>query len=172
MFLAFQYPVEVAGVSVLNFLRTALSAARGRDVPVREFRRLVGEKLSGLGMDMSFARRNLNEGFSGGEKKRNEVLQMSLLEPALAILDETDSGLDVDGIRLVAGAVERARGAETSVLVITHYMRILQHLEPDRVHVMVGGRVVRSGGPELAAELESSGYAALREPDPERAAVR
>jgi len=164
MFLALQYPVEVGGVSVLNFLRTALGATRGADVPLREFRSLVEQRLGQLGMDMSFARRNLNEGFSGGEKKRNEVLQMSLLEPDLAILDETDSGLDVDGIMLVAEAVNRLREQrpQTSGLVITHYMRILNHLKPHRVHVMFGGQVVQSGGPELAVELETSGYDAIR----------
>ena len=162
IFLAFQYPVEVSGVSVLNFLRTAMGAVRGEEVPVREFRKLVEQKLGELGMDMSFARRNLNEGFSGGEKKRNEVLQLALLQPALAILDETDSGLDIDGIMLVADAVNRLRREATGVLVITHYMRILNYLKPDRVHVMLAGRVVQSGGPELAAELEQAGYEGLR----------
>ncbi len=162
MFLAFQYPVEVPGVSVLNFLRTALGAVTGEAVPPRKFRALVSEKLEELGMDMSFARRNLNEGFSGGEKKRCEVLQLSLLRPELAILDETDSGLDVDAIRLVGSAVNRMRSPEVSALLITHYMRILEAVRPDRVHVMFGGQVVRSAGPELAAELEAGGYDSLR----------
>jgi len=168
IFLAFQYPVEVGGVSVLNFLRTALGAVRGEELPVREFRKLVEQKLGELGMDMSFARRNLNEGFSGGEKKRNEVLQLALLQPALAILDETDSGLDIDGIMLVADAVNRLRGEENGVLVITHYMRILSYLKPDRVHVMLAGQVVQSGGPELAAQLERAGYEGLRGANPAR----
>jgi len=162
MFLAFQYPVEIPGVSVLNFLRTATNAVRGRDVPIREFRELVKEKVELLGMDMSFARRNLNEGFSGGEKKRNEILQLSVLAPALAILDETDSGLDIDAIKTVAAAVNRMRGPEVSFLVITHYLRVLTYLEPDMVHVLMGGRVVRSGGPELAHRLEAEGYEGLR----------
>jgi Fe-S cluster assembly ATP-binding protein len=162
MFLAFQYPVEVPGVSVLNFLRTALGAVRGKDVPVRTFRKLVGQKLDELGMEMDFARRNLNEGFSGGEKKRNEVLQMALLEPELAIMDETDSGLDIDALRHVSEAVNRMRSPGLGVLVITHYMRILDYLQPDRVHIMYQGRVVKSGGPDLARELESSGYDSVR----------
>ena len=162
MFLAFQYPVEIPGVSVLNFLRSAMSAVRGADVPLRKFRAEVVEKLEELSMDMSFARRNLNVGFSGGEKKRNEVLQLSLLQPELAIMDETDSGLDVDAIRLVSDAMNRLRGPEVSALVITHYMRILDNIKLDRVHVMFGGQVVRSGGPELASELESGGYDGIR----------
>ena len=163
MFLAFQYPVEVPGVSVLNFLRTSLSAVRGEPVPLRAFRKEVARELKALGMDMSFARRNLNEGFSGGEKKRNEVLQLALLKPALAILDETDSGLDIDAIHLVASAVAGMRGPQFGALVITHYMRILHELKPDRVHVLLGGRVVQSGGPELAESLEAGGYEAIRD---------
>jgi Fe-S cluster assembly ATP-binding protein len=171
IFLAFQYPVEVPGVSVLNFLRTALAAREGvgREDPrdarrssVRKFKQRLDEELRALGMDLSFARRNLNEGFSGGEKKRNEVLQLALLQPALAILDETDSGLDIDAIRIVARAATALRGPERSFLVITHYLRILDALRPDVVHVLVDGRVVRSGGPELAAELERTGYDVLR----------
>ena len=164
MFLAFQYPVEVPGVSVLNFLRTSLGALKGQDVPVRAFRETLQQKLSQLGMDLSFARRNLNEGFSGGEKKRCEVLQLSVLEPELAILDETDSGLDIDAIRIVAETVARLRSPAFSALVITHYMRILGFLRPDVVHVLFEGRVVRSGGPELAEELERTGYGGLRDP--------
>jgi Fe-S cluster assembly ATP-binding protein len=158
VFLAFQYPVEVAGVSTMSFLRTALGAVHGQDLPVREFRKRLESELGDLGMDLQFARRNLNEGFSGGEKKRCEVLQLRMLRPELAILDETDSGLDIDGIRLVSQAVAATRRPEASFLVITHYLRILTHLRPDRVHVLVGGQVVRSGGPELAGELEVSGY--------------
>jgi Fe-S cluster assembly ATP-binding protein len=162
MFLAFQYPVEIPGVSVMNFLRASLGAVRGQDVPVREFRSLLDRELRQLGMDLGFARRNVNEGFSGGEKKRNEVLQLALLRPELGILDETDSGLDIDAIRLVARAVTDLRGPERSFLVITHYMRILGHLSPDVVHVLVDGRVVRSGGAGLARELEEAGYEGLR----------
>jgi Fe-S cluster assembly ATP-binding protein len=162
LFLAFQYPVEIPGVSVMNFLRSSMGALRGKEVPVREFRGVLEKELGKLGMDLSFARRNVNEGFSGGEKKRNEVLQLSLLKPELAVLDETDSGLDIDAIRLVAGAVSELRGPERSFLVITHYMRILSYLPPDVVHVLVDGRVARTGGPELARELEETGYEKLR----------
>jgi Fe-S cluster assembly ATP-binding protein len=162
IFLAFQYPVEIPGVSTLSFLRTALGAVRGEDVPVRAFRKTLEAELGELGMELGFARRNLNEGFSGGEKKRSEVLQLRMLRPALSILDETDSGLDIDGIRLVSQAVAATRRPEASFLVITHYLRILTHLEPDRVHVLFAGQVVRSGGPELARELEVSGYRALQ----------
>jgi Fe-S cluster assembly ATP-binding protein len=152
MFLAMQYPVEVPGVSVTNFLRTAMNAVRGEDIPVREFAKDL------LDMDPRFAERNLNEGFSGGEKKRHEILQMALLRPELAILDETDSGLDVDALRVVAEGVNRLRGPQLGVLLITHYTRILRYISPDVVHVMVGGRVVETGGPELADQLEAEGY--------------
>jgi Fe-S cluster assembly ATP-binding protein len=162
MFLAFQYPVEVPGVTTMSFLRSTLVSLRGEEIPVREFRRQLEAELRELGMDLSFARRNLNEGFSGGEKKRNEVLQLRVIRPELAILDETDSGLDIDGIRLVAHAVAGAKRPEASFVVITHYLRILTHLEPDAVHVLVDGRIVRSGGAELARELEESGYQSLR----------
>lgn len=158
MFLAFQYPVEVPGVSVLNFLRTAVNAVREKEIPIREFRAQVKEKVEELGIDMAFTRRNLNEGFSGGEKKRNEILQMALLSPTLAILDETDSGLDIDAIKVVADAVNRMRGPDVSFLVITHYMRILNYLSPDVVHILMNGRVVKSGGAELAHQLENEGY--------------
>jgi len=163
MFLAFQYPVEIPGVSLLNFLRTSLSAVREKDVPVRQFRSLVNEKLGLLDMDPSFARRNVNEGFSGGEKKRCEVLQMALLEPKLAVLDETDSGLDIDALDIVSRAVGAMRGPGVGFLVITHYLRILSHLSLDRVHILMDGRIARSGGPELANELEEHGYTELRE---------
>jgi Fe-S cluster assembly ATP-binding protein len=158
MFLAMQYPVEVPGVSVTNFLRTAMNAVRGEDIPVREFAKDLREQMRLLDMDPRFAERNLNEGFSGGEKKRHEILQMALLRPELAILDETDSGLDVDALRVVAEGVNRLRGPELGVLLITHYTRILRYISPDMVHVMVDGRVVESGGPELADQLEAEGY--------------
>jgi Fe-S cluster assembly ATP-binding protein len=163
LFLAFQYPVEVPGLSTLNFLRNAMGAVQGKPVPVRAFRKQVDQTLDGLGLERAFARRALNEGFSGGEKKRNEVLQMSLLQPRLAVLDEPDSGLDVDGIRQVAAAINAQRDAGSGVLVITHYMRILEHLDPDRVHVLFGGQVLKSGGPEIARELEEQGYGLLRD---------
>jgi Fe-S cluster assembly ATP-binding protein len=166
LFLAFQYPIEVPGGSGLNFLRSPLGAVRGEKLPVRQFRQLVEGELKALGMDLSFARRNLNEGFSGGEKKRNEILQMALLRPELSILDETDSGLDIDAIRIVAKAVSALRGPERSFLVITHYMRIFQYLTPDRVHILLQGKVVKSGGPDLAKELEETGYEPLRSDAP------
>jgi Fe-S cluster assembly ATP-binding protein len=162
MFLAFQYPVEVPGVSVSNFLRTAMSAVRGQDVPVREFMAELNETMKVLGMDPAFARRNINEGFSGGEKKRNEVLQLTLLKPELAVLDETDSGLDIDALKHVAEAVNRLRGPAIGFLIITHYRRILDYIEPDGVHILLGGRIVSSGGPELAHRLEAEGYESLR----------
>src|SRR5215211_3056850 len=149
---------RVPGVSVTNFLRTAMNAVRGEDVPVREFAKDLREQMRLLDMDPRFAERNLNEGFSGGEKKRHEILQMALLKPELAILDETDSGLDVDALRVVAEGVNRLRGPGLGVLLITHYTRILRYISPDVVHVMVGGRVVETGGPELADQLESEGY--------------
>ncbi|MEX2392967.1 MAG: Fe-S cluster assembly ATPase SufC [Actinomycetota bacterium] len=162
MFLAFQYPVEVAGVSVSNFLRTAMNAVRGEDVPVREFMTQLRETLKEIGLDESFARRNLNEGFSGGEKKRAEILQLSLLKPELAVLDETDSGLDIDGVRIVAEAVNRLKSPDIGFVIITHYTRILNYVTPDVVHILLGGRIVRSGGEELATHLEEVGYEALR----------
>jgi Fe-S cluster assembly ATP-binding protein len=146
------------GVSVTNFLRTAMNAVRGEDIPVREFAKDLREQMRLLDMDPRFAERNLNEGFSGGEKKRHEILQMALLRPELAILDETDSGLDVDALRVVAEGVNRLRGPQLGVLLITHYTRILRYISPDVVHVMVDGRVVESGGPELADQLEAEGY--------------
>jgi Fe-S cluster assembly ATP-binding protein len=158
MFLAMQYPVEVPGVSVTNFLRTAVNAVRGEDVPVRQFAKELREQMRALQMDQRFAERSLNEGFSGGEKKRHEILQMALLRPRLAILDETDSGLDIDALKVVSDGVNRLRGPELGILLITHYTRILRYVAPDSVHVMVDGRVVQSGGPELADELEERGY--------------
>ncbi|HLI16127.1 MAG TPA: Fe-S cluster assembly ATPase SufC [Acidimicrobiales bacterium] len=164
MFLAFQYPEEIPGVPIPQFLRQAVAARRASEVSVLEIRVHLREWLERLGMDPAFAERQLNAGFSGGEKKRNEILQMALLEPELAILDETDSGLDVDGLRAVARGVEEVRRARPhlGVLVVTHYRRILDELEPDAVHVLAGGRIVASGGRELAARLEAEGYEAFR----------
>ncbi|GAA5117825.1 Fe-S cluster assembly ATPase SufC [Pseudonocardia adelaidensis] len=159
LFLAMQYPVEVPGVSMANFLRSAATAVRGEAPKLRTWVKEVKGAMSDLDIDPDFAERSVNEGFSGGEKKRHEVLQLALLKPKFAILDETDSGLDVDALRVVSEGVNRYReGADTGVLLITHYTRILQHIRPDAVHVFAGGRVVESGGPELADELERSGY--------------
>ena len=162
MFLAMQYPVEVPGVSVTNFLRTAMNAVRDEEVPVREFARDLREQMKLLDMDPKFAERSLNEGFSGGEKKRNEILQMALLRPTLAILDETDSGLDIDALKVVSEGVNRMRGSDVGVLLITHYTRILRYITPDVVHVMLDGLLVKTGGRELADELEEHGYERLR----------
>lgn len=158
VFLAMQYPVEVPGVSLTNFLRTALNAVSGEEVPVREFMGRLKEEMAALGVNESFLQRSINEGFSGGEKKRFEILQAALLRPSLAILDETDSGLDVDALKVVAEGVNRLRGPELGVLIITHYTRILRYIDPDEVHVMVEGRIATSGGPELAEQLEARGY--------------
>lgn len=158
LFLAFQYPAEVPGVTVANFLRTALNAISGEEVSVWDFQELLLEKMQLLEMDEAFASRYLNEGFSGGEKKRHEMLQLSLLKPQFAVLDETDSGLDIDALKVVARAVNGLRGPDFSSLIITHYFRILNHIPPDVVHVMLDGRVVRTGGPDLARELEAKGY--------------
>jgi Fe-S cluster assembly ATP-binding protein len=160
MFLAFQYPEEIAGVPILQFLRQALSARAGDERSVLEVRMAMLEWMERLGMDPSFGERHLNEGFSGGEKKRNEILQMALLEPELCILDETDSGLDIDALRFVAegvGAV-RSRRPQMGVLLVTHYTRILEYLRPDVVHVLIDGKVVDSGGPELATRLDAEGF--------------
>jgi Fe-S cluster assembly ATP-binding protein len=164
MFLAFQYPQQVQGVSVINFLRQALSARKGIDLSVLELRLSIMEWMERLDMDPSFADRFLNEGFSGGEKKRNEILQMAILEPEIAILDETDSGLDIDALKVVAQGVQEVRRErpELGVLAITHYQRLLDHLEPDVVHILIDGRIVDSGGPELAERLERDGYEAWR----------
>ncbi|MBP2368618.1 Fe-S cluster assembly ATPase SufC [Pseudonocardia parietis] len=160
LFLAMQYPVEVPGVSMANFLRSAATATRGEAPKLRTWVKEVKQAMSDLDISAEFADRSVNEGFSGGEKKRHEVLQLGLLKPKFAVLDETDSGLDVDALRVVSEGVNRYReGGETGVLLITHYTRILSHIKPDRVHVFSGGRVVESGGPELADELERSGYA-------------
>ncbi|MCL6632403.1 MAG: Fe-S cluster assembly ATPase SufC [Alicyclobacillus herbarius] len=164
LFLAMQYPAEVPGVSNANFLRTALNARRGEgnELPVIKFHRLLQQKMKDLNIDPSFAERYLNEGFSGGEKKRNEILQMSLLEPKIAILDEIDSGLDIDALKLVADAVNQLRSPKTGFLIITHYQRLLQYIVPDYVHVMMQGRIVKSGDKTLAEYLEANGYDALK----------
>jgi Fe-S cluster assembly ATP-binding protein len=164
VFLAMQYPVEVPGVSLTNFLRTALNAVSEEDVPVREFMTRLRAEMDALGVDESFLQRSVNEGFSGGEKKRFEILQASLLRPKLAVLDETDSGLDVDALKTVSEGVNRLQGPELGVLIITHYTRILRYIRPDEVHVMFEGRIVASGGPELADELEAHGYEGLKQP--------
>ena len=160
IFLAFQYPHEVAGVSVINFLRQALSARKDMKMSVLELRLSIMEWLERLNMDPSFAERYLNEGFSGGEKKRNEILQMAILEPEMAILDETDSGLDIDALTIVANGVSKVRqeNPDLGVVTITHYQRLLDHLDPDFVHVILDGQIVAKGGTEIAKELESSGY--------------
>jgi Fe-S cluster assembly ATP-binding protein len=168
LFLAFQYPTAIPGVSLANFLRTAVNAVKGGEengngkgqigVPIAEFRKMLTEKMDLLKMDKSFARRYLNDGFSGGEKKRAEILQMAMLEPEIAILDETDSGLDIDALRVVSEGVNALAGPHMGALVITHYQRILNYIKPDFVHVMVDGQVVASGGAELAQQLEAEGY--------------
>jgi len=159
LFLAMQYPAEVPGVSVSNFLRTAATAVRGEAPKLRLWVKEQKAAMAALDMDPSFAERSVNEGFSGGEKKRHEILQMELLAPAMAVLDEIDSGLDVDALRVVAAGINRARGrGETGLLLITHYTRLLQYVRPDFVHVMVDGRVVEEGGPELAATIDEQGY--------------
>ena len=177
MFLAFQYPVSIPGVTVANFLRTAINArmkaqeeqsdaplaaqqaAGKKGISIPEFRKLMMAKMKMLGMDPAFAGRYLNDGFSGGEKKRNEILQMAILQPRLAVLDETDSGLDIDALKIVAEGVNRLRSPKRSMIVITHYQRLLNFIVPDVVHVLAKGRVVKSGGKELALELEAKGYA-------------
>jgi Fe-S cluster assembly ATP-binding protein len=164
MFLGFQYPQEIPGVSVIQFLRQALSARKGLDLSVLELRLATMDWMKRLGMDSSFVDRYLNEGFSGGEKKRNEIMQMAILEPDLAILDETDSGLDIDALRTVAKGIREVRAdrPQLGVVLITHYQRLLDELTPDHVHIMVDGRIVTSGGMELAEQLERDGYEAFR----------
>src|SRR5579864_470483 len=179
MFLALQYPVVVPGITMSNFLRTAINAKRGYDgkdkskaINVKEFRQLLGDEMAVLRMDKSFLSRYVNEGFSGGEKKRAEILQMAVLKPEIAILDETDSGLDIDSIKFVSDAVNRMRGPDLGVLIITHYTRILKFIKPDFVHVLVNGAFVRSGGPELADWLEAKGYSEwVKEPAKEPAGM-
>ncbi len=164
IFLAFQYPQEIAGVSVIQFLRQSLSARKGIDLSVLELRLSAMDWMKRLGMDSSFVDRYLNEGFSGGEKKRNEIMQMALLEPDFAVLDETDSGLDIDALRIVAKGIREVRvdRPNMGILLITHYQRLLDELQPDHVHIMIDGRIVKSGGMEVAAELEKNGYEAYK----------
>ncbi len=169
LFLAFQYPVAIPGVSVANFVRSAINARRralnpeDKGVSIPEFRKVLKENMDLLKMDHAFASRYLNDGFSGGEKKRAEILQLATLRPEIAILDETDSGLDIDALRVVSEGVNAVRGPQLGILVITHYQRILNYIKPDYVHIMMGGRIVESGGPELALHLEEHGYDWLRE---------
>lgn len=162
LFLSFQYPVEIPGVSVTNFIKTAINESRRakglEDMPANEMLKMIREKSELLEIDRKFLSRSLNEGFSGGEKKRNEIFQMAMLEPKLAILDETDSGLDIDALRIVANGVNKLKTQENAVVVITHYQRLLEHIIPDYVHVLLNGRIVKSGGKELAFELEEKGY--------------
>jgi len=169
IFLAFQYPVAIPGVTVANFLRTAINSRRraqnpeDKGIAIPEFRKMLKEKMELLKMDSAFAGRYLNDGFSGGEKKRAEILQMAALKPEIAILDETDSGLDIDALRIVAEGVNALSGSDLGVLVITHYQRLLNYIKPQFVHIMMGGRIVESGGPDLALHLEESGYDWVRE---------
>ena len=158
LFLAFQYPVAIPGVTVANFMRTALKAHRGKDADMTDFRKLFRAEMKKLGVAPDFATRYLNDGFSGGEKKRIEILQMAMLSPKVAILDETDSGLDIDALKTVAEGINRFHSNQTGILLVTHYQRLLDHVKPDFVHVMIGGRLVKSGGPELALKLEERGY--------------
>lgn len=176
VFLAFQYPVAIPGVTVANFLRSAINSRRraenpeDKGMPIPEFRKMLKEKMDALKMDHAFAGRYLNDGFSGGEKKRAEILQMATLKPRFAILDETDSGLDIDALRVVSEGVNALSGPGLGVLVITHYQRLLNYIKPQFVHVMMGGRIVESGGPDLALHLEEHGYDWLREKADEAAA--
>lgn len=167
MFLSFQYPIEIPGVSVTNFMKTAINETRKakglEDMPAKDMLKLIREKSELLEIDRKFLSRSLNEGFSGGEKKRNEIFQMAMLEPKLAILDETDSGLDIDALRIVANGVNKLKSKDNAVIVITHYQRLLEYIVPDFVHVLYEGRIVKSGGKELAHELEEKGYDWIKE---------
>ncbi|HMO95887.1 MAG TPA: Fe-S cluster assembly ATPase SufC, partial [Tepidiformaceae bacterium] len=158
LFLAFQYPVAIPGVTLVNFMRQAVNAVRGHEVPIREFRETLFAKMDLLKVDQDFARRYVNDGFSGGEKKRAEMLQMAMLQPSMAVLDETDSGLDIDALRTVAEGVNTLMNPNMGLLLITHYQRLLNYIKPQFVHVLIEGRIVKSGGPELAERLEASGY--------------
>ena len=175
LFMAFQYPSAIPGVSVVNFLRTAINAhrkARGEEpINLKDFRKQLEAEMETLKVDREFTRRYLNEGFSGGEKKRCEILQMAILEPVVAVMDETDSGLDIDALRTVAEAVNAMRGPELGALIITHYQRILSYIAPDFIHIMLNGRVVEEGGAELATQLEEKGYDWIREKHPEEVPV-
>ena len=162
LFLAMQYPTEIPGVSVVNFLRTAYNSIKGGQVSALEFRKHMKTQMERLGVEDSMVQRYVNQGFSGGEKKRNEVLQLAVLEPAIALLDETDSGLDIDSLKLVAESVNDLAGPDLGVLIITHYQRMLNYITPAFVHVMMQGRIVRSGGPELSHQLEDKGYEGIR----------
>jgi Fe-S cluster assembly ATP-binding protein len=161
LFLAFQYPTEIPGVSVVNFLRSAYNAIKGEQTSALAFRKRLKEKMTLLDVEDAMVNRYVNQGFSGGEKKKNEVLQLAVLEPDIAVLDETDSGLDIDSLKAVANGVKQLIGPDLGVLLITHYQRILNYITPDRIHVMIGGRIVLSGGPELAHELEAKGYGGI-----------
>lgn len=167
IFLAFQYPVDIPGVSIANFLRTALQAhlPEGEELDLFDYTDMLTERMELLEMDLTFAERHVNDGFSGGEKKRNEILQMAVLKPSLAVMDETDSGLDIDALKIVSAGVNKLveENPDMTILLITHYQRLLDHIKPDVVHVMVDGRIVRSGGPEVALELERDGYKVWRE---------
>ena len=164
IFLAFQYPTAIPGVTIANFLRAALRGVRGADVPIKEFRQTVKTQLKALGIPDGFMNRYVNDGFSGGEKKRLEILQMAVLSPSLAVLDETDSGLDIDALKTVASGINAQRSPQRGILLITHYQRLLNYIRPDVVHVMIDGRIVRSGAAGLALELESGGYEGFRPP--------
>jgi len=162
VFMSFQYPIAIPGVSVTNFIKTAINAKRKsagkEDMPAAELLKMIREKATLLGIDRSFLSRSLNDGFSGGEKKRNEIFQMAMLEPSLAILDETDSGLDIDALKTVANGINKLRNKDNAVIVITHYQRLLEHIVPDYVHVLSDGKIIKTGGKELAFELEAKGY--------------
>ena len=162
LFLAMQYPVEIPGVSVVNFLRTAYKSVKGKEINALEFRKHMKEKMKLIGVEDEMVQRYVNQGFSGGEKKKNEILQLAVLEPEIAVLDETDSGLDIDSLKAVAGGVAQLIGPDLGILLITHYQRILNYITPDFVHVMIDGRIVKSGGKELAHELEEKGYEVVR----------
>ena len=163
LFLSFQHPQSITGVSVSNFLRTALNSGRDKPLPVGDFIKLLKEKMDLLKIDHSFMSRYLNEGFSGGEKKRTEILQMAVLKPKLAVLDETDSGLDIDSLKIVANGVNTIKSKEMGILLITHYQRLLNYIRPDKVHIMIDGKIATSGGPELAEHLEEKGYGWVKE---------
>jgi Fe-S cluster assembly ATP-binding protein len=169
LFLAFQYPVDIPGVSIANFLRTALqSKSPGEEIDIFDYQEKLLDRMALLEMDPTFAERSVNEGFSGGEKKRNEILQLAMMDPDLAVMDETDSGLDIDALKVVSEGINKLHDERPhmGIMLITHYQRILNYIQPDYVHVMVAGRIVRSGGPELALQLEESGYEAFKEPAP------
>lgn len=166
LFLSFQYPQEIPGVSLSNFLRTAYSSVKSQKISVLDFMKLLKEKMKLLKVEDSFAMRYLNEGFSGGEKKKAEILQLAVLQPEFAVLDETDSGLDIDALRIVAEGVNSLSGPDMGVLVITHYQRLLNYIKPTKVHILIKGKIVKSGGPELANQLEELGYDWLDEPEP------